>query len=109
MIKFHLTIEFRHLFINSKIITIGVYDTLDDAIIAGNESLKVLEKRFTFKKKEKFSKNGGPFGRPNLLITDLGYLKTPFEFFARISKLEYLDINDTIDSVMEEITQNMKK
>ena len=32
---------------------------------------------------------GDPFGSSNLLIPNLGCLKTPFDFYAKITKLKY--------------------
>ena len=33
----------------------------------------------------------------------LGYLQTPFSFYAKILKLNYLDVNDTILSVLDAV------
>ncbi len=114
MTKELVTIEFRYLDApksdlvgphKSKKITIGVYDTLDEAMNAGNKALEVLEDYFklntAYNKKERFSKNGGCFGYPNRLITNLGYLQTPFEFYASITKLSYDDLDQTILDVVE--------
>jgi hypothetical protein len=52
-------------------------------------------------KKERFSKNGGCFGSKNTLITDLAYLQTPFSFFAKITTLNYNNVETTILEVLE--------
>jgi hypothetical protein len=114
MTKELVTIEFRYHdkpisedFSGSKTktITIGVFDTFDEAIIEGNKALEVFEKRFklntAWNKKERFSKNGGCFGTANRLISDLAYLQTPFSFFAKITKLTYDDVEQTITEVLE--------
>ena len=111
--KFLVTIEFRYLdskdadmsgTARTKTITIGIYDDIQDAYQHGNQALEVLESKFplnpNYNKRERFSANGGPFGFPNHLITDLAYLRTPFSFFAKVTKLEFGDISDTIDEVM---------
>ena len=114
MTKELLTIEFRyrdkpkndsdseH---RSKTITIGVFDTLEEAIVEGNKAMEVFEKHFklntAWNKKERFSTNGGCFGEPNRLITALAYLQTPFEFYAHITKLTYDDIEEAITKVLE--------
>lgn len=94
----------------NKTITIGVYDTLEEAIVEGNKVLEILEKQFKLHvfpnnkgeaKKERFSKNGGCFGSANRLISNLAYLQTPFDFYAKIEKLTYADIEQTITEVLE--------
>lgn len=118
MTKELVTIEFRYMdkpisedFSGSisKTITIGVFDTLDEAIIEGNKTLEIFEKNFklhTFPNgriapKERFSKNGGCFGSANKLITNLAYIQTPFEFYAKITTLKYASIDATISEVLE--------
>ncbi len=113
-----LTIEFRYNDVpkgeydseyKSKTITIGVFDTLEEAIAEGNRAMEVFEKRFKLHVfpgnrnagKERFSKNGGCFGSTNKLITALAYLQTPFEFYAKIQTLNYADVDQTITEVLE--------
>lgn len=93
----------------TKTITIGVFDTLDEAIVEGNKALEIFEKKFklhVFPKgysaaKERFSKNGGCFGSANKLISNLAYLQTPFTFYAKITTLKYEDLEQTIFNVLE--------
>jgi len=91
----------------SKTITIGVFDTFEEAIIEGNKALEILEKKFklhVFPNKveaKKFSKSGGCFGSPNKLVTDMAYLQTPFSFFAKIQTLKHDDVEQTIIEVLE--------
>lgn len=91
----------------TKTITIGVFDTFDEAIIEGNKSLEIFEKKFklnsAWNRKERFSKNGGCFGSANRLITDLAYLQTPFSFFATIKTLHYNEVEESINGVLEAI------
>lgn len=118
MTKELLIIEFRYRDIpkgewdsecKSKTITLGVFDTLEEAIVEGNKALEILEGKFdihTFPDgrkatKERFSKNGGCFGEPKRLITPLAYLRTPFDFYAKIQKLNYGDVEQTITEVLE--------
>lgn len=118
MIKELVTIEFRyrdapigefdsgHL---TKTITIGVFDTLEQAIIEGNKALEVFEKNFELQrfpngnnaKKNRFGKNNGCFGSATRLVTPLAYLRTPFDFYAKITKLTYGDVEQTIIEVLE--------
>ena len=116
-----LTIEFRYHDVpkgdhdsdyKSKRITIGVYDTLDEAIVEVNKAMEVFETQFklnpNYNKKDRFSKNGGCFGEPKRLITALGYLQTSFDFYAKITKLTYADVDETISEVLE-ATKRYKK
>lgn len=120
--KYLVTIEFRYRELSkqesagdyvSKTLTIGVYDTFEDACINGNKTLENLEGRFSTHvfpdgrtaKKDRFSKNGGCFGRSVNIVTNLAYLKTPFEFYAKITTLNYAPFNETIDEVMNSINK----
>lgn len=92
----------------NKMVTIGVYDTFEDACQNGNNLLEVLESKFELHQfpdgskasKERFSKNGGAFGSKKTLVTDLAYLKTPFKFYAEIETLNYNPIDEVIDEVV---------
>lgn len=114
MTKELVTIEFRYMDntgYGNKKITVGVFDTLDEAIIEGNKVLEIFENKFklhVFPKgysaaKERFSKSGGCFGSANRLITNLAYLQTPFGFYAQIKTLKYGDVEQTISDVLEAI------
>jgi hypothetical protein len=109
-----LTIEFRYkdkpksdLFSEhqSKTITIGVFDTFDEAATEGNKAMEIFEKYFklnpNYNRKERFSKNGGCFGEPKRLISPLAYLQCPFDFYAKITQLKYFDVEETIVEVLE--------
>lgn len=118
--KYLVTIEFRYsdapktedgCTLQSKTVTIGVYDNFDEACLKGNALLEKLESKFdihTFPngskaKKNRFSKNGGCFGSKKDLVTNLAYLKTPFEFYAKIKTLKYSSIDESIDEVVESV------
>lgn len=117
MVKYLVKIEFRYSDVpesensstsKNKVVTIGVYDTFEDACKSGNTLLETLESKFELHQfpdgrsasKERFSKNGGCFGSKNTLVTNLAYLKTPFEFYAKIETLKYDSIDETIDNVV---------
>lgn len=125
MKKYLLQIEFRYSDApeqeegsthKNKKVTIGVYDDFDEACINGNKLLEHLESRFelhTFPSgrkavKEKFSKNGGCFGSRNTLVTNLAYLKTPFEFYAKIETLKYDPIEESISTVIDSVKRYRK-
>ena len=90
--------------ITKKTITIGVYDTQNDAITNGNKALEKFEKYFPLNPhwnvKERFSNNGGPFGEPVYLVTDTAWITTPFSLVAEITVLDYMDVEETINNVL---------
>ena len=118
MEKYLVTIEFRYSDApetederstsKTKMVTIGIYDTFEDACQNGNNLLEVLESKFELHQfpdgrkasKERFSKNGGCFGSKNTLVTNLAYLKTPFEFYAKIETLKYNPIDEVVKNVV---------
>jgi len=102
-----LTIEFRYHVIpkseyasdfESKEVTIGVYDTLEDAVKEGNNVLKELSSRFKFR--ESFGTHNGVFGSATRLVCDCfnGYPQV----FCKITQLKYDDMckvmNEAFDS-----------
>ena len=118
MKKYLLTIEFRYsdapkfeddMTSHNKKATIGVFDNYDTAAIEGNKALEVFEKYYkphTFPNgstatKERFSKNGGCFGSAKNLISPLAYLKTNFDFYAKIETLNYFNLEEIIKEVNE--------
>ena len=120
MNKFLVTIEFRYVG-NSSIrhwikdshisdkYTIGVYETFEEACTNGNKALESLESKFKLCHKnshnERFSKYGGAFNRPNTLVTNSGYLKTPFEFYAKIETLHEFEFENTIEKVLNSMNK----
>lgn len=116
MDKYLVTIEFRYsdapandseyaTTAKTTVVTIGVFDSLDVACVEGNKQLAVLESKFKlnphYNRRERFT--------PNMrLITDLGYLQTPFSFFAKIDTLQYTEIGDAVDSVMASVKRYAK-
>lgn len=121
MEKYLLTIEFRYTIMpkdedsssdsKTKTITIGVYDDKDTAIKQGNNTLEVLESRYKIHTypdgreavKERFGKNNGCFGYAKNLVTNMAYLKTPFQFFAKITTLKHEPLLQTIDNIVTEL------
>jgi len=103
-----LTIEFRYYDIpinedfsgyTTKTITIGIYDTLDEAIKEGNKALEILSKKFEVRSNDKFQKNF-LFGSPKRLVTNVSY-KDKIKFFAQITKMNFDDLNETIDETFK--------
>jgi hypothetical protein len=115
--KYLVSIEFRYSDApirdrhtsRNKNITIGIYDDFKEACKYGNELIEKLESRFKLHEfpdgkkanRERFSETGGCFGTKKDLITNLAFLRTPFEFYAKITTLRHDAIENTIDSVLE--------
>lgn len=109
---YHVTVEYRHNHpekgFTCKEFTLALTETAQEAYDAGNSFLEKLEARFTLHefpsglkaKKERFSKNGGAFGTPKHLITNMAYLNTPFAFFAKVTKLNMSSAEDYINSIL---------
>lgn len=124
MHKYLVQIEFRYKALREdmsdtqrgKMVTIGVYDTFLQACEAGNELMSKLESRFKLKvyydgqiaNRERFSENGGAFRTKRDSISSIGYLQTPFEFFAKITQLQFDDVDAVIDEVMGEVRKCVK-
>jgi hypothetical protein len=84
----------------SKTITVGIYDTYEEAVQAGNVMLETeLESKFplnkNYNKKNRFGETYTKY-----LISDLAYLTTPFSFFAHIKKLQISPIGEAVDEAL---------
>jgi hypothetical protein len=107
MTKELLTIEFRYYDKprgnwdsehKTKTITIGVFDTLDEAIIEGNKALDILSKKFEVRAGDKF-KLKYLFNRPfhQRLVTNCCYPTNGIQFFAKIETLMFEDLTEAIN------------
>ena len=110
MEKYLVTIEFRYSslptheysgFSRIKKVTIGVFDEIKIACIEGNKQLEIFEKHFQLNPNRKIRERLNPSRIGGLLITDLGYLETPFEFFLKVETLHFESIEDTINNVVD--------
>ena len=99
-----LTVEFRYtdkrqdendVAYLSKKITIGIYDTIEQAVKAGNEVLNVLSKTFEIRKDDRFKMNG-LFGFPDRLVSNCCYPTKGIQYFAKIEKLVTQNIEEVI-------------
>lgn len=84
----------------SKTITVGIYDTYEEAVQAGNVMLEAeLESKFPLNKNwNKKSRFGETYTK--CLISDLAYLTTPFSFFAHIKKLRISSVGEAIEEAV---------
>lgn len=82
-------------------ITIGVYDSLEEAINKGNEALDYLSQHFEIR--DKFKKIH-LFGNPKKLVTNTSYPTKGIQFFATITTLNF----DSLDVTTNEIFNQLK-
>lgn len=106
MTKELLTVEFRYhdapkgeydSEYKSKTITIGVFDTLEEAITEGNKILNTLSKSFEVRSDDEF-KLKHLYGAPKRLVTNVSYPTKGIQYFAKIVKLKF----DSVDHTVEE-------
>ena len=99
-----LTIEFRYhdrpKYVGSgecytKTITLGVFDTLEEAIKEGNKALEILSGHFQARANDRFKING-LFGNPDRLVTNCCYSTKGIQYFAKITPLKFDDLSETI-------------
>jgi hypothetical protein len=83
--------------LETKKVTIGVYDTLEDAVKEGNNVLKELSSRFKFRKS--FGTHNGVSGSATRLVCDRfnGYPQV----FCEITQLKYDDICKVMNEVFD--------
>jgi len=116
MKKYLVQIDFRYDnsggdYVSKKITVGGVFDDFDTAAMAGNEVLKGLEKRFPLHRfpdgslaaKARLGRNLGPFGTNGDIVSNTGYLKTPFVFYVTVNTLYFDDIAGVVDIALSEI------
>lgn len=100
-----VTIEFRYHDISlnenfsgstNKTITIGIFDTLEEAINKGNEAIEILAKSFEVRHDDKFMLKF-LFGAPKRLVSNCCYSTRGIQYFARITPLYFDDLSDMIN------------
>ena len=104
-----LTIEFRYHDrpkfegdgeCRTKTITIGIFDTLEEAVREGNKTIESLSKHFQVRPDDKF-KVHGLFGNPDRLVTNCCYSTRGIQYFAKITSLKFDDLSSTIQETFE--------
>lgn len=92
----------------TKVVTIGVFDTLDEAIIEGNKVLGILSDKFQVREGDKFQLNH-LFGSPNRLVTNSCYPTKGIQYFAKIERLDFCDLNGVIGETFEAFNRHSEK
>lgn len=103
-----LTIEFRYHdepndignVYREKKITVGIFDTLEEAIEEGNRVLEILSRHFEVRSDDKFS-NNSLFGNPCRLVSNCCYPTKGISYFAKIEPLIFDDLSETIKEAFE--------
>lgn len=104
MTKQLLTIEFRYhdapkgdygTECKSKTTTIGIFDTIEQAMEAGNNALKVLANHFQVRGDDVFKANF-LWGMPKTLVTNTCYPTKGIQYFAKIETLHFTDLQEAI-------------
>lgn len=110
MTKELLTVEFRYCDApqgahdcehKHKTITIGVYDTLEEAVKKGNEVVQELSQYFEVRRDDKFSLNGGIFGSSKRLVSNCCYPTNGVSYYAKITPLKFADMPTIIQKAFE--------
>jgi len=84
-----------------KTITIGVYDSLEEAIKKGNEVVQELSQYFEVRHDDKFSLNGGIIGSPERLVTNYCHQTNGVAYFAKITQLNFTDMPAVIQEAFK--------
>ena len=109
MDKYLVTLEFRYndaptgsRGYSSRIttVTVGVFDNIETACDEGNKQLEILEAKFELNPNWMVKERLSPRNR---LVTNIAYLRTPFDFYAQVTTLRYLNTEETIENVLTSI------
>lgn len=79
----------------TKTVTIGIYDTLEEAITEGNKALAILANSFEVRHDDVF-KSHHLFGHPKRLVTNTCYPTNGIQYFASIRQLTFDDLRQTV-------------
>jgi hypothetical protein len=86
----------------NKTITVGIFDTLEEAIDEGNKALDILSKSFEVREDDKFKlKHLYLFGCPKRLVTNTCYPTKGIQYFAQITELKFDDLNETVNETFK--------
>lgn len=97
-----LTIELSHHDLAPETITIGIYDTIDEAVKEGNKALELLSRYFEVRKGD-FFKTKGLFGDPCRLVTNCFYPTSNVSYYARITRLKFEDLEGAINNTFNQL------
>jgi len=105
-----LTVEFRYQDVPkdeylvdyvTKRITIGIYDTLEEAVSVGNQVIQILAEKFKVRPEDDNFKLVFLFGNPKRLVSNCFYPTRGIQFFANITPLKFDNLSDTIEEAFK--------
>jgi hypothetical protein len=105
MKKYLLTVEFRYhdkpkgewdSEYQSKKLTIGIYDTISEAMVEGNTAIGFLSKHFQVRPDDKFQENFLMGKYPKTLVTNCCYSTDRIQYFANIDTLHFDNIQQMV-------------
>lgn len=88
----------------TKTITIGIFDSLEEAVEAGNKALEELSKWFEVRQYDRF-KTKGLFGLPQRLATNCCYPTKGIQYFAKITRQDYSPVADTVEGIFKDVSK----
>lgn len=92
----------------SKKITLGIYDSRDDAIRDVNKLLPLFEERFplnpNYRIKRRFSQDSFRFGRTAIQDSS-DWIRTPFDLYIVIDPLCEDSLADTLDTAIADVKE----
>lgn len=98
-----LTLEFRYTDkqedYKSEKYTIGIFDTLDAVVEAGNKLLDLLSKNFEVRPDDMF-KVKHLFNCPKRLVTNTCYPTNGVQYFAKITPLTYCNTDEVVERLL---------
>lgn len=102
-----VTIEFRYHdeptwsqdsgYRNKKVL-VGIFDSIEEAVERGNETIKILSEYFEVRDGDSFALHG-PVGCPVRLVSNCCYSTNGVSYFAKISQVEVNELPDIISQI----------
>lgn len=109
MEKFLLQIELRYNLIpkgeyrtdsDYTMVTIGVYETFQEAINEGNKVVREIVAKYGLKIYSEFGEHNGAYRSATTLVTN-ACSNDRVKYFAKITKLQYLDLDEQISIALK--------
>lgn len=98
-LRYHGLDEYNNPHSYTNRITIGIFDSLKEAVKKGNEVIGELSKTFQVRDGDRFEING-LFGYPKRLVTNCCYPTKKVQYFATITCLDFCDLSKCVDEAI---------
>lgn len=83
-----------------QVVTIGIYDSLEESIENGNEAIKYLSNFFEVHRDDQFTLKNR-LGYPKLLVSNCWYPTKNIVYYARITPLQFSELKEAIYEVFQ--------